>query len=332
MNNNQDNNYQPPETSPKINTEKTNSHNIIMFTFKKMLTFFSSQSVISITVSTVALFGALFNTYYTNKTTQDINTKNLETNKNISELEKRFQQSFQFNEALIKLLPNFVETDQKSRLAFISLYEIAKEPEQKCTLLNIALSNINDKITSKETTMMISAINLVYELKDLEHIDQNKNPSKNCSSARDKARLIMQKIDENSKKEQLIELKGTDNHESINSASSQLLAKLTDNEIQGWIFLGIKNDEGKLEQPTIELNDSCKSLPKKGDKCLIKTEVYLREKSYNKEQGLGRIIGVISPGDTIEIIDDLNILKNNSDITIVWANIKLIKANKTNGN
>jgi hypothetical protein len=270
---------------------------------KKTLTkyeIFNQTTLPLITALLVGGFG-IFNLILTNQ-----NSAKIEDNKNkISELQRLFEQKKVFNERVRDSLDDFVGKKDKAKLSFISLYQLAETIENKCILFAIAYASDNEKLFP-----------IVNQFLQPDVLNNNK-----CFYL---AKSVL--LSKDNKEKSSVINEGKDSIKLGSESKALALAKLTklditeSNNSDNWMFLGVKNEEGKLEEPTIEANE----FPKKGSKYVVSTQVNLRDQKYNRKTGLGNLTGILNEMSTIKIIE-YEIIQNNSGKNNVWAKIEIIE-------
>jgi hypothetical protein len=261
-----------------------------------------SQTISPLITSLLVGFFGIFNLILTTQ-----NSAKIEDNKNrLQEIQNQFKRNKIFNDKLHESLNDFVGKNDRAKLSFISLYQLAETVENKCIVFAIAYSSDNEKL---------------FPIAD-QFLQSDVLQSDKCFYL---AKVVLLSKYNNKKQESDETTEGKDSIKS--GPESTALAKLTkldttdsNEKSNDWMFLGIKNEQGKLEQPTIKTNE----LPKKGSEYVVLTQVNLRDKKYDKETGLGNVTGIINQGSTIKIIE-YEIIQNNSGINTIWANIQLIK-------
>jgi hypothetical protein len=277
----------------KVDSDSPNTSN------KKTLTKYEifNQTILPlITALLVGGFGT-FNLILTNQ-----NSAKIEDNKNkILELQSNFDRNKIFNDKIHESLDDFVGKKDRAKLSFISLYQLAETVENKCIVFAIAYSSDNEQLFP-----------IANQFLQRDVLNNDK-----CFYL---AKYVL--LSKCNKEKSGVTTEGKDSIKPCSTALAKLNKIDTNNSSNSdnWIFLGVKDEEGKLEEPTIKANE----FPKKGSEYLVSTQVNLRDKKYNKKTGLGNVTGILNEMSRIKIIE-YEIIQNNSGKNNVWAKIEIIE-------
>ncbi|HXM18318.1 MAG TPA: hypothetical protein VN934_05850 [Candidatus Tumulicola sp.] len=218
-------------------------------------------------------------------------------NSRVQQLHDALTQTQAFTEQLNKSVDALSGSNAtKAKLAFLSLYPFAQNGSEKYILISIATDAKHPELVEPVGDL----------LNDIPESDLRKYPS--LAAAEDRLRAILD----------LQGRKKVSDSAAGNSATT-ILAKLTPSQVSGWIYLGVSNKSGRfVREQTTDANTT----PTAGASIKALVDINLRDRPPTNGE-LGKVLGAVSGGSTISLLEAPKSIGLSNSVATVWANVSI---------